>query len=150
MATSRPNAVVTRASEIPPATGPMPEDFWVAICWKAFRMPTTVPNRPTNGAVAPMVASTESPLFSLAWTMASALSSARPELAMVSSVAVPPEARNSCKASRNNFGQVRLLVAVGDLDRLFQLAVLQGAGNLRRELARLLAGSREVQVPIDH
>jgi len=66
MATSRPKAVVTRASEIPPATAPIPEVFWVAICWKALRIPTTVPNRPTKGAVAPMVARTARPLFSLA------------------------------------------------------------------------------------
>jgi hypothetical protein len=66
MATSRPKAVVTRASEMPPATAPMPEVFWVAICWKAFRMPMTVPSSPTNGAVAPMVARTARPLFSLA------------------------------------------------------------------------------------
>ena len=30
---------------------------------KLFMMPQTVPNRPTNGAVAPMVASTPVPLF---------------------------------------------------------------------------------------
>ena len=57
MATSRPNAVVTSASEIPPATAPIPEVFCVAIAWKAFRIPTTVPNRPIKGAVDPMVAS---------------------------------------------------------------------------------------------
>jgi hypothetical protein len=45
---------------------------------------------------------------------------------------------------------MRLLVAVGDLDGFFQLAVLQRAGNLGRELARLLAGGREVQVTVDH
>ena len=41
----------------------------------------------------------------------------------------------------HNLGEVGLLVAVGDLNRLFKLAVLQSAGNLGRELARLLAGS---------
>jgi hypothetical protein len=45
---------------------------------------------------------------------------------------------------------MRLLVAVGDLDRFFQLAVLQRAGNLGRKLARLLAGCVEVQVAVDH
>jgi len=29
--------VVTRASEIPPATAPIPGVFWVAISWKALR-----------------------------------------------------------------------------------------------------------------
>src|SRR5437763_556538 len=51
MATRRPNAVVTRASEIPPATAPIPEVFCVAVCWKAFKIPTTVPNNPIKGAV---------------------------------------------------------------------------------------------------
>src|ERR1700743_2425444 len=50
MATSRPKAVVTRASEIPPATAPIPEVFWVAICWKALRIRTTVPKRHMKGA----------------------------------------------------------------------------------------------------
>jgi hypothetical protein len=43
-----------------------------------------------------------------------------------------------------------LLAAIGDLDRLIQLAVLQRAGNLGREFARLLAGGREIQVAVDH
>jgi len=66
MATSSPKAVVTSASEIPPATAPIPEVFWVAIDWKAFRMPMTVPSRPMNGAVDPMVARPPRPRFSLA------------------------------------------------------------------------------------
>ena len=82
--------------------------------------------------------------------MASALSSARPELAMVSSVAAPRGGAELLQAGRHNLGQVGLLVAIGDLDRFFQLAVLQRAGNLGRELARLLAGGREVQVAVDH
>ncbi len=45
---------------------------------------------------------------------------------------------------------MRLLVPVGDFDGFFQLAVLQGAGNLGREFARLLAGGGEVQVTVDH
>ncbi len=44
------------------------------------------------------------------------------------------------QAGGDHFGQMRLLVAVGDLDGFFELAVLQRAGNLGRELARLLAG----------
>src|SRR5947199_10811109 len=57
MATNRPNAVVTSASEIPADTDAMPPPE-VAILEKALMMPTTVPKRPTNGAVAPMVART--------------------------------------------------------------------------------------------
>ena len=66
IATSNPNAVVTRASEIPPATAPIPEVFCVAICWKALRIPTTVPNRPINGDVDPIVARPPRPRFSFA------------------------------------------------------------------------------------
>ena len=50
------------------------------------------------------------------------------------------EAAELLQASGDNFGQVRLLVAVGNLDRLVQTAILQRAGNLGGELARLLAG----------
>src|SRR5205814_97895 len=51
IATSNPNAVVTRASAIPPATAARPVAFSCEIPLKAFRMPITVPNSPTNGAV---------------------------------------------------------------------------------------------------
>ena len=128
----------------------MPEVFWVAICWKAFRMPTTVPNRPMNGAVEPMVARTaEAPLqlgvndgFRPLQRAARALDGLLGGGATGSAELL--------QAGGDDFGQMGLLVAVGDLDRLFQLAVLQGAGNLGRKLARLLAGSREVQVTVDH
>jgi hypothetical protein len=54
------------------------------------------------------------------------------------------------QTGRNNLSQVRLLVAIGDLDRLFKLAVLERTGNLRRKFARLFAGGGEVQVTVDH
>ena len=54
------------------------------------------------------------------------------------------------QAGGNHFSQMRLLVAVGNLDGFFELAVLQRAGNLGREFARLLAGGREVKVTVDH
>jgi len=55
------------------------------------------------------------------------------------------EAAELLQARGNNFGQVRLLRAVGDLDRLIQVAVLQSAGHLRSKLTRLLAGSGEIE-----
>src|SRR3990172_2223514 len=79
MATRRPSAVATRASEIPPATADRPVAFWAAMPLKALMMPTTVPNRPTKGAVEPMVARPERPRFISAWTMATERS--RPRLA---------------------------------------------------------------------
>src|ERR1041385_6336528 len=50
MATKSPIAVVTSASEIPPATAPRPVDFSVEMPLNALMMRTTVPNRATNGA----------------------------------------------------------------------------------------------------
>src|SRR6266568_3856767 len=55
MATAMPPAVVTRASEMPAATTLKPPWPETPIWWKACMMPTTVPNRPMKGAVAPMV-----------------------------------------------------------------------------------------------
>ena len=51
---------------------------------KAFKMPTTVPNSPTKGAVEPIVARPPSPRLSSAWTMASVRSRARFDASMVS------------------------------------------------------------------
>ncbi len=60
MATMMPAAVVTSASAMPGPTTSMPA-WWVApISLNARKMPHTVPNRPTNGAVAPMVAKSHS------------------------------------------------------------------------------------------
>ncbi len=113
-------------------------------------MPTTVPNSPTNGAVEPMVARhSEAPLQLGVNDGLGALQCAARALDGLLSGSAARSAE-LLQASRHNLGQVRLLVAIGDLDRFFQLAVLQRAGNLGREFARLLAGCREVQVTIDH
>ena len=61
MATSRPKAVVTSASAMPAETEPRPPEPVAAMAWKAVMMPATVPSRPTNGAVEPMVASEPRP-----------------------------------------------------------------------------------------
>src|SRR3954469_1795436 len=78
-ATNRPKAVVTSASEIPPATADKPAVFSDDIPRKALMIPTVVPKRPTNGAVAPIVARPERPRFNSALTIASARSHARRE-----------------------------------------------------------------------
>ena len=54
-ATRMPAAVATRASAMPGPTISMPACFWTPMARKASMMPTTVPNKPTNGAVAPTV-----------------------------------------------------------------------------------------------
>src|SRR5271167_419091 len=72
---------------MPPATAERPVAFAVAMPLKALMMPTTVPNRPTKGAVEPMVARPLSMRFISAWTMATARSRPRLE-ASISSASV--------------------------------------------------------------
>src|SRR2546422_8327107 len=57
MATMRPNAVVINASAIPADTAPSePPPPDAAMPVNALTIPITVPSRPTNGAVEPVVA----------------------------------------------------------------------------------------------
>src|SRR3984957_14243571 len=53
------------------------------------------------------------------------------------------------QTSGDNFGQMRLLVAVRHLHGFVQLAFAQGTGNLRSEFTRLLAGSIEIDSAVD-
>ena len=57
MAAARPMAVASSASAMPGATTARLVVCAFEMPMKLFMMPHTVPNRPTNGAVAPMVAS---------------------------------------------------------------------------------------------
>ena len=61
MATKRPRAVVTSASAMPVETAAIPPDPVMAIPRNALIIPMTVPKRPMNGAVVPMVARPERP-----------------------------------------------------------------------------------------
>jgi len=56
MAANSPIAVANSASEMPGATTASDELSCAPIWKKLFMMPQTVPNRPTNGATAPVVA----------------------------------------------------------------------------------------------
>ncbi|MNE54307.1 hypothetical protein D3C80_1490780 [compost metagenome] len=56
IAATRPSAVASKASAIPGATTARLVVWVLAIPMKLFMMPHTVPNRPTNGEMAPMVA----------------------------------------------------------------------------------------------
>jgi len=62
MATSKPNAVVTRALGDTAGYRAIPEVFCVAILLEACRMPMTVAQQSNERAVAPMVARTDKPL----------------------------------------------------------------------------------------
>src|SRR2546426_11793150 len=55
------SAVVNSASEIPPATAAIPADSAFFMPRKALMMPNTVPNKPTKGAVDPIVARPDKP-----------------------------------------------------------------------------------------
>ena len=56
MAANKPRAVAKRASAIPGATIAKLVFLEIAIDWKEFIIPHTVPNNPINGAVDPTVA----------------------------------------------------------------------------------------------
>ena len=56
MAANKPNAVANKASAIPGATIARLVFLDIAIDWKEFIIPQTVPNNPINGAVEPIVA----------------------------------------------------------------------------------------------
>jgi len=71
--------VVTNASAIPPATADRPVALLCSMPLKAFKMPTTVPNSPTNGAVEPIGGQGGQAALHSACTMATERS--RPRLA---------------------------------------------------------------------
>src|SRR6185312_9862532 len=54
-ATSRPTPVATSASAMPDITADVPCSVEPARSWNARMMPSTVPNRPMNGALLPSV-----------------------------------------------------------------------------------------------
>ena len=85
----RPNAVVISASATPPviaAREPEPPD--ADMPWKAVTIPIVVPSRPTNGAVAPVVARMPRPRFSSAVMISICRSTARSAELMSAAVIV--------------------------------------------------------------
>src|SRR5208282_6281169 len=54
------------------------------------------------------------------------------------------------KAGRHDFGDMALLVPLGDGNRLVQLAFLESSGNLLHENPRLLASRAVHQGAVDH
>src|SRR5258705_1285401 len=103
IAAARPNAVASSASAIPGATTArfVVCDFEIPI--KLFMMPHTVPNSPTNGDVAPMVASTPMPTRTRrasARTISAKLDAARS--LMPASLEIPADSRASRIAAASN------------------------------------------------
>ena len=84
MATKRPRAVVTSASAMPAETAAMPPEPVSAMPRKALMMPMTVPKRPMNGAVVPIVARPERPFFMSAVVTSASRSIARSAASIMS------------------------------------------------------------------
>ena len=147
MATNRPNAVVTRASEIPPATAPIPEVFWVAMAWKAFKNADDGAEQADERRGRTDGGETAEAALQLGVNdgFGAFESALRALNLLLGDGAARTEAAELLQAGGDDFGEVRLLAAVAQLDRLVQTAILQGSGNLGRKLARLLAGCVEVQ-----
>src|SRR5882762_3655809 len=157
MATTRPMAVVMRASEIPPATAARPWTLAVAMPLKAFKIPTTVPKSPTKGAVEPMVAKLPSPLFSSAWTIASVRSKARFEASTISpGISVLAWcARNSIRPACTTLAKWLLLLRSATLIAssrfpCFKAPATAGANDRDWLRAALKASKRSIITPIDH
>jgi len=117
----------------------------------AFKMPTTVPKRPTNGAVEPMVSEGESPRFNLG--MDDGDGALQTALGSVNDVG----SETCCEADWNSERPVAttlamwlflLRSAIGD--GFVELAVLESAGHLLHEDARLLASRAVHEEAIDH
>ena len=77
IATKRPSAVVMSASAIPVDTAAIPPEPVMAMPRNALMMPMTVPKRPMNGAVVPIVARPERPFFMSAVVISASRSRAR-------------------------------------------------------------------------
>src|SRR6266568_3042048 len=130
--------VVTSASATPPVIAcsdwPPPE---AAMPWNAFTTPNTVPSRPTNGAVAPVVARIERPRLSSEVRISICRSTARSAELMSPAVMVA-RSRSSGFTSFNASPSTRATW-------LF----LQRPRELRRELAGLLLRLAQVR-PLLH
>ena len=103
IAATRPNAVASSASAMPGATTArfVVCDFEMPI--KLFMMPQTVPNSPTNGEVAPMVASSPMPSRirrASARTISAKLEAARSLMPL--SLEMPADSRASRIAAASN------------------------------------------------
>jgi len=113
--------------------------------------PTTVPNSPTNGAVAPMVGQNRQASLQLGvHDGLCPLQSAGPRWRWFRSVAWPADARNSCKPAVTTSARCDFLLRSAILMASSSLLSFRAPATFGRELSRLLAGGGEVQVTVDH
>ena len=107
---------------------------------KALTIPIVVPSRPTNGAVAPTVASTPEAalqLDDLDQHLALDRALGRVDVGDRDR-AVQDERLHFGERAAEHAGDVRLLVALGQLDGLGEVVLLEELRELGRELARFL------------
>ena len=154
MAAAKPNAVANSASAMPGATTARLVVCDFEMPMKLFMMPQTVPNRPTKGAVAPMVASTPVPRAIFRAKAASMRSSREATRSfMPSRSSAPEESCHSATAASMNFPATPLALASCSTPSTEECTRESARKALRsRDLAainsRLLA-SHTVQVTIE-
>ncbi|CAH1657327.1 conserved exported hypothetical protein [Hyphomicrobiales bacterium] len=100
MAATRPMAVASNASAMPGATTARFVVFDFAMPMNEFMMPQTVPNRPTKGAVAPMVARSPVPRVISRPARASMRDKAADARSLMPSAGRSAETSSSCLAAR--------------------------------------------------
>src|SRR5437588_3645012 len=151
MAAASPSAVASSASAIPGATTARLVVCDFEMPMKLFMMPQTVPNRPTNGAVAPIVASTPVPRAirrALAASIRSrrdAIRSLRPSFDIV-----PADACNSATAASRNFPTTLFVSLIRSTLAVVDLALASAPKALRRRpftpISSMVLASHAVQV----
>src|SRR5579872_1913047 len=151
MATSSPRAVVTRASEIPPATAARPVDFSVEMPLNALMMPSTVPNSHEGGGGTDRREAADTALQFGVYDGFGAFQRAfRGFDLFTGNLGAELMGSEFLQTGDDNLGQVALVITVGDLDRFIELAFTESAGNRRGKLPRLFASTVVGQQTIDH
>ena len=142
MATNKPIAVVTRASEIPPATAPRPVALLAGNFSEGVQNAEHRSEQSDEGgsgadggqsAQAALQFSVDDGFGALQCALGSFDDFARDFTAVLVSAELH-------QASGNNLGQMALLVALGNLDGFVNAAIAKRAGDCRSKCARLLAG----------
>jgi len=150
-ATKRPNAVVTSASAIPPATAAIPAVSSVFMPWNALMMPIVVPNSPTNGATDPIVARPPRPLQVFNANRRGAFESPLGRLDRFARNLFAPGMRLKFVQSGNeNLGEVTLVVLFSESYRFVDLSFLEALRYGRRKDPGLLARGVVGDPALDH
>ena len=144
MATNSPIAVVTRASEIPPATAPRPVAFWRGNFLEGVQNADHGAEQSHEGSGGTDGRQTAQAALQLGvndgfGTLQRALGGFDLLAGNVSGIAVGLEL---LQAGGDDLGQVALLVALGNFDGFIDLAFTQGAGQRREQRHATVCGRR--------